>query len=73
MKLRIASTVLWFLAGWFLTGAIATALGMSSVIGPLVGVAWGTLIAIDPLHLLWRDRSGSSSPARMNSAIRADG
>ena len=73
MKLRIASTILWFLAGWFVAGTIAMALGLSDAIGLIVGVAWGTLIAIDPLHLLWRDRSGSSSPARMNSAIRADG
>ncbi len=54
MKLRIASGVLWFLAGWAVTGTIAVGLGLSQWIGPLVGLAWATLVVIDPKDVVWR-------------------
>jgi hypothetical protein len=63
MKLRIASGVLWFLAGWAVTGTIACGLGLSQAIGPLVGIAWAALVAMDPMDVVWRvgKRSGQAN------------
>jgi len=54
MKLRIASAVLWFLAGWGIAGTIAINFGINQAIGPLVGIAWAALIVIDPMDVVWR-------------------
>jgi hypothetical protein len=59
MKLRVASAVLWFLAGWVIAGGIAFQLGINQGVGVLVGVAWAAFVAIDPKDLIWRVRSGS--------------
>jgi hypothetical protein len=64
MALRIVSGVLWFLAGWFVTGLIAIGLGLNPAIAPLVGIVWAALIVIDPRDLVWRAGRGSSPSAR---------
>ena len=56
MKLRIASTILWALAGWAVAGAFATLFGVSLLIGPFVGAVWGAFVLIDPKHVLWSGR-----------------
>jgi hypothetical protein len=56
MKLRIASTILWALAGWAVAGAFAAFLGVSPLIGPFVGAVWGAFVLIDPKHVLWSGR-----------------
>lgn len=64
MKLRIISGVLWFLAGWAAWATIAFVLGLSSTIGPLVGLAWAAFVVADPRHLLWHAGAGSSGAVR---------
>jgi hypothetical protein len=54
MKLRLASALLWFLAGWFGVGSIAFHVGLNPAIGLLVGLAWAALIVIDPKDVVWR-------------------
>jgi hypothetical protein len=63
MKLRIASAILWFLAGWLAVGSIAIHVGVNPVVGPLVGIAWAALVVIDPKDVVWRvgKRSGKAS------------
>jgi len=60
MKLRIASAVLWFLAGWFLVGSIACRLGLNPAVGTPVGIAWAAFVMIDPKHLVWHDGEESA-------------
>ena len=64
MNVRIASGVLWFLAGWAVGAVFSRALGISQVIDPLVGAAWAALIVGDPRHILWRVRAASSDAVR---------
>jgi hypothetical protein len=61
MKLRIVSAVLWFFAGWAVFAACATVLGVSTLAGPFVGLAWGTLVLMDPRDLIWRTDSSTAT------------
>ncbi len=68
MKLRIASAVLWFLAGWGVAGTIAISLGLNQAIGPLVGVAWAALVVIDPKDVVWRvGKASATATAELDS------
>jgi hypothetical protein len=71
MKLRIVSTVVWFLAGWALVGGIAVLLGLNQAAGPLVGVAWAVFVMVDPKDLLWH--VGKRSARAMGGLVPADG
>ena len=53
MKKRALATGLWFFAGWYAGNAIAYALGVSELLGPIVGTAAAVLVATDPRHLFW--------------------
>lgn len=58
MKKRVLSAVLWFYTGWYAGAILAHALGVPSVLGPIVGAAAAALVAGDPRHVIW------SRPAR---------
>jgi hypothetical protein len=62
MKLRIVSAILWFLAGLVLAGAIAYILGVSQLVGVIVGAAWAAFVTIDPKHLIWGVESRGTPP-----------
>ncbi len=72
MKLRITSTLLWLLAGWAVGAAFATILGVSTLIGPVVGIVWGAFVLADPKHVLWAARDGHRLGSQGVSAQRAD-
>ncbi|MFI5259190.1 MAG: hypothetical protein ACHQ01_06230 [Candidatus Limnocylindrales bacterium] len=61
MTLRFVSGVLWFIAGWFVVGTIAIALGLNQAVGPLVGFVWAAVVVVDPKNLVWRVGKGSSA------------
>ncbi len=71
MTLRLLSGVLWFLAGWFVTGLLAIGLGLDSAIAPLVGIVWAALIVIDPRDVVWRVGKGRSPAARTLGSTNA--
>jgi hypothetical protein len=73
MKLRIASAVLWFLAGWFAVGSIGVHVGLNPAVGLLVGLAWATFIVLDPRDLIWRVGQRSAGVARDVGANQAAG
>jgi hypothetical protein len=70
MKLRIVSGILWFLAGWVLTGVIAFELGVTQLVGAVIGVAWAAFVTIDPKHLIWGDAT-QGTPPRMSGTRSA--
>lgn len=72
MKLRIASTVLWLLAGWAVGGACAAFLGVNPAIGPIVGFVWGAFVLVDPKHVLWGPREAREPDAQGAAAQGAD-
>jgi hypothetical protein len=63
---RILAAVLWFYAGWYAGATIAYFLGISEVLGPILGTAAAGLIAGDPRGIIWTVRS-----ERIERRIRA--
>ena len=56
MKKRIVSAFLWFYVGWYAGALIADIVGISPVLGPLLGAAAAALIVGDPRRLIWTAR-----------------
>lgn len=69
MKLRIVSTFLWFFAGLILTDAFAYALGVTQLVGVLVGAAWAAFVNIDPKHLIWGVESRGHAAAKQRATL----
>ena len=53
MSKRVLAALLWFYGGWCLGAMIAFVLGISGLLGPVLGVAGAILIAGDPRHVIW--------------------
>lgn len=54
MTKRIVAALLWFYAGWYAGAILAEFLGLSPVLGPLIGAAAAGLIAGDPRRIIWK-------------------
>lgn len=59
MTKRVVAALLWFYTGWYAGAILASVLGVSAVLGPIVGVAAAGLIVGDPRRIIWRPRSPS--------------
>ncbi|TAK00724.1 MAG: hypothetical protein EPO36_07590 [Chloroflexota bacterium] len=59
---RIAAAALWFYAFWYLGSMIAALLGVPDLLGPVLGLAAGVVVGIDPRRLIWV-RSNRAAPA----------
>jgi hypothetical protein len=53
MTKRVAAAFLWFYTGWYAGAFIAAMLGVSPVIGPILGVAAAGLLIADPRRMFW--------------------
>lgn len=53
MKKRVLASALWFYAAWYGGAMIAHLFGVSTALGPILGIAAGAICAIDPRQLLW--------------------
>jgi hypothetical protein len=56
MKKRILATFLWFYAGWYAGAILAEFLGVSQLLGPIIGMAAAALVAGDPRRIIWVSR-----------------
>ncbi len=63
MVKRIAAAMLWFYVAWYTGAVVADLLGVSPILGPILGMAAATLIAIDPRNIVWSARRSSGAPA----------
>lgn len=50
---RVLAALLWFYAGWYGGALLADFLGVSLLLGPIIGAATAALVAGDPRHLIW--------------------
>lgn len=57
MKKRIAAAFLWFYTGWYGGAIIADFVGISPLLGPILGAAVAALIVGDPRRIIWTARS----------------
>jgi hypothetical protein len=53
MKKRILAAFLWFYAGWYVGAVIAFAVGVSPMLGPIIGAAAAALFVGDPRRIIW--------------------
>ena len=53
MTKRVLAALLWFYTGWYAGATIAVLLGISPVIGPILGAAAAGLIVGDPRRIIW--------------------
>jgi hypothetical protein len=53
MAKRALITFLWFYSFWYLGNTLALYLGLPDILGPILGIAAGTLVAIDPRRIVW--------------------
>ena len=61
MKKRILASVLWFYAGWYAGAILAEFLGVSPLLGPIIGMAAAALVAGDPRRIIWTSRPAVSA------------
>jgi hypothetical protein len=71
MLKRSLAVLLWFYAGWYAGALIAYHLGISEILGPILGTAAGGLIALDPRRIIWV-RQAESAPARARRTSAPD-
>lgn len=57
MTKRAIAALLWFYAGWYAGAFIAELVGVTPLLGPVIGAAAAGLIAGDPRRIIWTARS----------------
>jgi hypothetical protein len=68
MKKRAFAAILWFYAGWYAGAILASVLGISPVLGPIIGAAAAGLVVGDPRQLIWATRSPASAKVTPEAA-----
>ena len=53
MTKRVVAAFLWFYTGWYAGAFLAEILGISPVIGPILGAAAAVLLVGDPFRIIW--------------------
>ena len=53
MTKRVVAAFLWFYTGWYAGAMIAAFVGISPVVGPIIGVAAAGLVVVDPRRTFW--------------------
>ena len=53
MTKRILAAFLWFFAGWYGGAILAEFLGVSDLLGPIIGAAAAGLMVGDPRRIIW--------------------
>jgi hypothetical protein len=61
MKKRVLAAFLWFYAGWYAGALVADFLGVSAVLGPILGAAAAAIVVGDPRGLIWKRRSAATT------------
>ena len=67
MLKRVLAALMWFYVGWYGGNLLADFLGVSLVLGPIIGAALAMLIVGDPRRIIWTARS-ISTPATQEAA-----
>ena len=63
MTKRVLATLLWFYAGWYAGAMLAEFIGVSPLLGPLIGAAAAGLIAGDPRRIIWKSHATAAMTA----------
>ena len=63
MKKRVLAAFLWFYSGWYAGAILAEFLGITPMIGPIIGAAGAMIFAGDPRHVIWGSRTPNHEPS----------
>ena len=63
MTKRVVAAFLWFYTGWYAGAMLAAFVGISPIVGPIVGAAAAGLFVADPFHLVWARPAEAVAPA----------
>ena len=66
MKKRVFAAFLWFYTGWYAGALLAEFVGVSPLLGPIIGAAAAGLIVGDPRRIIWTARA-MKPPTRENA------
>lgn len=66
MKKRVFAAFLWFYTGWYAGALLAEFVGVSPMLGPIIGAAAAGLIVGDPRRIIWTTRQ--AKPAAMETS-----
>ncbi|HEV8280898.1 MAG TPA: hypothetical protein VGQ02_03500 [Candidatus Limnocylindrales bacterium] len=72
MKKRIFAAFLWFYTGWYGGAILSEFLGVSPVLGPLIGAAAAALFVGDPRRIIWTAKSIASTAVTATASAAAD-
>ena len=61
MTKRAFAAILWFYTGWYAGAFLAEFLGVSPVLGPIIGAAAAGLIVGDPRRIIWTARAATAA------------
>jgi hypothetical protein len=71
MTKRVVAAFLWFYTGWYAGAMLADLIGVSALLGPIIGVAAAGLVVADPRGIIWKrpaTTSADSTPALPEAA-----
>jgi hypothetical protein len=71
MLKRVLAAFLWFYAGWYGGNILADFLGVSLMLGPIIGAAAAALVAGDPRRIIWTAQA-MSKPVPRTTAVATD-
>ena len=73
MKKRALATVLWFYSGWYAGALLAQVVGLSPVLGLIIGTAAAAIVGVDPRGFIWTQttRPSAKQTPRGHSATAA--
>jgi hypothetical protein len=63
MTKRALAAILWFYTGWYAGAMLAEMLGVSALLGPIIGAAAAGLVVVDPRRIIWTARTATPQPA----------
>jgi hypothetical protein len=72
MTKRVVAAFLWFYTGWYAGAMLAAFVGISPIVGPIVGAAAAGLFVGDPLRIIWtRPAPAAAKPSVVEAAPEA--
>ena len=72
MTKRVVAAFLWFYTGWYAGAMLAAFVGISPIVGPIVGAAAAGLFVGDPLRIIWtRPATAAAKPSVVEAAPEA--
>ena len=71
MKKRVFAAFLWFYTGWYAGAILANIVGVSPVLGPMIGAVTAALIVGDPRRIIWKATSSAQSTGKSIAANSA--